>query len=187
MKYHPSVFGLSKRLWLYAPIPGIIAAAVYSLTLARGVTPGAAAVLTAAAVGLTPPSGESHPFFAWTARAVASWDVFALPIRMGLFSTFCAVLSAVLFYRLASDSVFGVRGRTSQRNGLRSFRVDGRRSVARRDPTQPTRVPDRGLERLIGRVRSYVSRTDLDSRHPAGPRIFRPAVGAYLRLSLADS
>ena len=102
MKYHPSVFGLSKRLWLYAPIPGVIAAAVYSLTLSRGVTPGAAAALTAAAVGLTPPSGEFHPFFAWIARAVASRDVFALPIRMGLFSTFCAVLSAVLFYRLVS-------------------------------------------------------------------------------------
>ena len=102
MKCHPDVFRLSKRLNLYAFIPGVIASIVYLCTLSRGIVPGTSATLTAAAVGLISLPGTAHPLFALIARSIASLDIFTLPTRMSLFSALCATLCAILFYRLVA-------------------------------------------------------------------------------------
>ena len=105
MVIHPSIKQLSKRLEPFLPVPFIVAAAVYLLSLSRGVYPGSSAALTAAAAGLIPPSGAAHPVFAWVARGVAAGELFSLPVRLNLFPAFCGTLCAMLLYRLVSRMI----------------------------------------------------------------------------------
>ena len=100
MIYPPSILPLVKRLNVFLPIPGLVAAAVFLLTLSRGVTPGASAALAAAAAGLDPLSGASHPLFSCVARLAAWPDAFSMPVRLNLLSALCGTLCAMLFYRL---------------------------------------------------------------------------------------
>lgn len=101
----PAIIPFARRLRTLLPIPGLVAGALYAFTLSHGFTPGLSATLTAAAAGLTPPSGASHPLFAWAARLAASTGLFSLPVRLNLFSALCGALCAMLAYHLVSRLV----------------------------------------------------------------------------------
>jgi len=102
MNLHPSVLLLSKRLKLFLPLSCLCALVTYLLTLSYGVYPGFSAALSAAAVGVVPRSGISHPLFALAARYTAAFDLFSLPVRLNLFSTVCGVFCAMLLYHLVA-------------------------------------------------------------------------------------
>jgi len=105
MTVHHSVLRLSKRLWLFLPLPGIIALTTHLLSLSQCAYPGYSTALAAAAAGLIPPSNASHPLFALAARGIASLDVFSLLIRLNLFSAFCGAICAMLLYHLVSRTI----------------------------------------------------------------------------------
>lgn len=102
MLVHSSVLQLAKRLWLFMPVAGIVAGGANLLALSRSVYPGMSAALAASAVGVSPPSGISHPLFSLAARATASLDLFSLPVRLNLLSALCGTCCAMLFYHLVS-------------------------------------------------------------------------------------
>ncbi len=102
MKFHPSVLQSAKKLVYCLPIPGVVAAVTYLVTLSRDVYPGLSAALTAEAFGVIPPSEAAHPLFALLARGVASLDLFSLPVRLNLISACCGTLCAMLIYHLVS-------------------------------------------------------------------------------------
>jgi len=102
MVFQASVLQSAKRLAYCLPIPGVVAAITYLLTLSRGVYPGISATLVAEASGVIPPSEAAHPIFAGVARVVASIDLFSLPVRLNLLSAFCGTLCAMLIYHLVS-------------------------------------------------------------------------------------
>jgi len=105
MVLHPSFLKSSKRLVHFLPIPGVVAAATYLLTLSHGVHPGLSAALTAEAAGVIPPSEAAHPIFSLVTRGVAALDLFSLPVRLNLFSAFCGTLCAMLLYHLVSKLI----------------------------------------------------------------------------------
>lgn len=105
MILHVSVLQAAKRLVYFLPIPGVIAAVTYLLTLSHGVYPGLSAALTAEAAGVIPPSEAAHPVFSLVARGVAALDLFSLPVRLNLFSAFCGTLCAMLLYHLVSKLI----------------------------------------------------------------------------------
>lgn len=102
MTPHLSVLRLTTRLLPFLPIPGVVAATAYLLSLAPCLYPGYSAFLAAAAVGVIPPSGAAHPVFAFFARHVASLDYLSLPLRLNLFSACCGTLCTMLLYYLVS-------------------------------------------------------------------------------------
>jgi len=102
MEIHSSILKLSKRLLRFLPIPGVVAAMTYLLTLSHDVYPGLSAALVSEAAGVIPPSGAAHPVFAGVARAIASIELFSLPVRLNLFSAFCGTLCAMLLYHVVS-------------------------------------------------------------------------------------
>ena len=102
MAFHASLLQSARKFTRYLPIPGVIAAVTYLLTLSHGVYPGLSAALTAEALGVTPPSEAAHPIFAWVARGFASIDLFSLPVRLNLLSALCGTLCAMLIYHLVS-------------------------------------------------------------------------------------
>lgn len=102
MTVHSTVLQLARRLRLFLPLAGVGAVTAHLLALSPGVCPGVTAALTAAAAGLTPPSGISHPLFALVARRVASLELFSLPIRLNLLSALCGACCAMLLYLLTA-------------------------------------------------------------------------------------
>ncbi len=102
MEFHSSILQLAKRLIRFWPLPGLIAAVTYALTLSHDVYPGLSAALTAEAAGLIPPSEAANPIFALVTRAIASIGIFSLPVRLNLFSALCGTLCAVVLYHLIS-------------------------------------------------------------------------------------
>jgi tetratricopeptide (TPR) repeat protein len=108
MPIHPSVPQLAKRLVYFLPIPGVVAAATYLLTLSHTVCPGLSAAFTAEAMGVIPPSEASRPIFALVTRGVASIDLFSMPVRLNLLSALCGTLCAMLLYHLVSRMILFV-------------------------------------------------------------------------------
>jgi tetratricopeptide (TPR) repeat protein len=102
MEFHSSILQLAKRLIRFLPLPGVVAALVYLLTLSHDVYPGLSAALVSEAAGLIPPSEAAHPLFAGVARAIASVELFSLPVRLNLFSSICGTLCAMLLYYVVS-------------------------------------------------------------------------------------
>jgi len=87
---------------------GVLAAAVYGLTLSKGVYPGESARLMAAYSGIEALDLPLHPVWG----AIVSWlstvSVLTLPFRLNLFSAVCSVVSVVLIYRLVSFLIHDV-------------------------------------------------------------------------------
>jgi tetratricopeptide (TPR) repeat protein len=102
MELHSSILQLAKRMIRYLPLPGVVAALTYAITLSRGVHPGLSAAFTAEAAGVIPPSEAAHPIFALVTRMIASLDLFSLPVRLNLLSALCGTLCAMLLYHLVS-------------------------------------------------------------------------------------
>lgn len=105
MIVHSSVIQLARRLRLFLPLAGLGAATAHLLALSSGACPGVSVALTAAAAGLTQPSGISHPLFALVARRVAALDMFTLPVRLNLLSAFCGTCCAMLLYLLTAKLI----------------------------------------------------------------------------------
>lgn len=102
MKLNASLLLCAKRLLLFLPIPGIIAAVTYGVKLSPSVYPGVSAGLAAQAFRVLPPSEAAHPLFSLVARGVASLGFSSLPVRLNLFSALCGTLCALLLYHLVS-------------------------------------------------------------------------------------
>jgi len=132
MSYQDEIEQLSRRMRVYTPLPGVIAAAVYFLTLARGTVPGVSAALSASAAGLTPPTEAAHPLFACATRLVAATGLFSLPVRLNLFSAACGALGAMLFYHLVSRLVLFSACKDSGAN-----KTGGGEARRRRDASPP--------------------------------------------------
>lgn len=102
MEIHSSILQSAKRLARFLPIPGVVAAVTYLPTVSHDVYPGLSAALVSEAAGVIPPSAAAHPLFAGVARAIASIELFSLPVRLNLFSAFCGTLCAMLIYHVVS-------------------------------------------------------------------------------------
>ncbi len=102
MNIHTSTFELSRKLNRFLPLPGLVALATYLATLAHSAYPGYPAALTAAAAGLTTPSGADHAVYAWFLRTLAAIPVLSLPVRLNIFSAFCGALCVTLLYHLVA-------------------------------------------------------------------------------------
>jgi tetratricopeptide (TPR) repeat protein len=105
MSIHPSVYLLSRRLWIVPAVTGAVAAVLFCMSLPEETWPGYPASLTAAAAGLAPPSQAAHPLFAWLARGLAALDAAALPVRLQLFGALCGTLSVMLTGWLAGRAI----------------------------------------------------------------------------------
>lgn len=106
MEVHASILQSAKRLIRFLPIPGVVALVAYLMTLSDDAYPGLSASLVAEAASVIPPSGAAHPLFALVARAIASIELFSLPVRLNLFSAFCGTLCAMLLYHVVSRLIF---------------------------------------------------------------------------------
>jgi len=102
MEFQGSILQSSRRLIRFLPLPGVVAAVTYLLTLSHDVYPGLSSAFVSQAVGVIPPSGAAHPFFAWVVRGVASLEIFSLPLRLNLFSALCGTLCSMLLYHVVS-------------------------------------------------------------------------------------
>ncbi len=102
MNIHTSTFELSEKLNRFLPIPGLVALVTYLATLAHNAYPGYPAALTAAAAGLTTPSGPDHAVYAWFLRGLAALPILSLPVRLNLFSALCGTLCVILLYHLVA-------------------------------------------------------------------------------------
>jgi len=102
----PSDMRKSDAMWSVGL--GLLAAAVYGMTLSRGVFPGESARLMAVFSGIEPLELPLHPIWG----AIVSWlstvSVLTLPVRLNLFSAVCSVISVVLIYRLVSFLIHDV-------------------------------------------------------------------------------
>jgi len=124
MIIHPTVLKLSKRLWLFAPIPLVVAACAYLLMLSHGVYPGHSAVLTAAAAGLIPQSAVSHPLFALVSRTIASLNIFCLPCQLNLLSALCGTFCAMLIYYLSARMILFCASEDAGGGGQTDYLID---------------------------------------------------------------
>lgn len=144
MSYQDTITRLARRLRIFLPLPGVIATAVYLLTLSHGTVPGVSAALSAVAAGLNPPSEASHPLFSCVARLAAAPELFSLPMRLNLFSAACGVLCAMLFYHLVSRLVLYSAckdARAGEKESPRHHRDPVPASPAKTPPDGPLRTP----------------------------------------------
>jgi tetratricopeptide (TPR) repeat protein len=102
MNLHSSVLKSARRFGYFLPVPAVVAAVTYVLTLSHGVYPGLSAAFVSEAAGVISPSEAAHPIFAWVARSVASLNFLPLPVRLNLLSALCGTLCAMLLYHLVS-------------------------------------------------------------------------------------
>lgn len=79
---------------------GLVALAVYAMTLSYGVYPGESAQLTAQAAGLDSASLPLHPIWSWLISKIASVQFMDIAVRLNLFSMLCTVFSGMLLYRI---------------------------------------------------------------------------------------
>lgn len=85
---------------------GVLAFAVYALTLAPGVEPGAPAVATASAMGLLSGLPAAHPLWTLFTRAIAHLPFSNTPVLLNYFSAVCGSVATVLVFRITQRVVF---------------------------------------------------------------------------------
>jgi tetratricopeptide (TPR) repeat protein len=105
MYKHPLVYSLARRIDRFLYLPLLFSAFVFALTFISHTYPGHSAQLVAEAARLTPSLQHTHSLFFTFTQAIASCDIFSLPIRLNLFSLICGCLSATLFYRLLARTI----------------------------------------------------------------------------------
>ncbi|MFA7172364.1 MAG: tetratricopeptide repeat protein [Kiritimatiellia bacterium] len=99
------ILKLPQRLIVWLPIPAIIATVAFFSSLSHHVCPGQSATLIAAAAGVIPPSGIVYPAFAMVTRAMASLEIYSLPLRMNMLAAICGTLCAMLIYHLTAKAI----------------------------------------------------------------------------------
>ncbi len=81
---------------------GAVAFLVYLLTISPGVYPGQSAMLMATYTGIEPQVAPTHPLWAPIVGWLGGLHLFALPLRLNLFSAVCGALAVMLVYRLVA-------------------------------------------------------------------------------------
>lgn len=84
---------------------GVLALALYVVTLSRGPFPGESANLMAAELGLNPLGTSGHLFWSWVVDGVARIPLGELSFRLNLFSALCAAGAILLFFGILADAV----------------------------------------------------------------------------------
>ena len=90
------------------PVMGLLALALYGVTLSRGAYPGESANLMAVELGLNPLGDSSHLVWSWLVSVVVHLPGGTVADRLNLLSAVCAAGAVGLFFRLVADSVWGV-------------------------------------------------------------------------------
>jgi len=85
---------------------GLLAGAVYLLTLSRGPFPGESASLIATHSGLAPQITDANPFWSAFVWVLVHIPIYSLAARLNIFSAICGAMAVGLLYRVVFDAVY---------------------------------------------------------------------------------
>ena len=99
--YKSSPKAFSRKTRILALVAGVLALAVYSLTLKTSLFPGENAALMNQWTGLDMLAFPDHPLWAWFVKLFAGASAEGIVLRENIFSMICGVAAALLVCRLA--------------------------------------------------------------------------------------
>lgn len=98
----------NKLYVVLGPLLGVLAMALYWVTLSRGPYPGESASLMAVEVGLNPLGSSGHLLWSWVINLAEKLPLGSLSFRLNLMSAVFAAGAVGLFFRILADAVWMV-------------------------------------------------------------------------------